>query len=85
MRQSRVFIVHEAEPRFFDRNFVFFVRSMGSLRPHGVLLAQKMHLCTLKDPYNNAEAHSFSLLYHRHRSEHGKVGNKCAKIGLKWP
>ena len=44
---------------------------MSSLRPHGALLAQKMHLCILKDPYNNVGAHGFSLLYHRLRSEDG--------------
>ena len=44
---------------------------MSSLRPHGALLAQKMHICILQDPYNNAGAHGFSLLYHRLRSEDG--------------
>ena len=28
--------------RVFDRNFVLFVHSKSSLRPHGALLAQKM-------------------------------------------
>ena len=55
---------------------MFFVRSKGSLRPHGALLAQKMHLCILKDPYNNAGAHGFSLLYHRLCSEDGGLETK---------
>ena len=61
---------------FFDRNSLLFVHSISFLRPHGALLAQKMHLCILKDPYNNAGAHGFSLLYHRLRSEDGGLDTK---------
>ena len=52
---------------FFDRNSLLFVHSISFLRPHGALLAQKMHLCILKDPYNNAETHDFGPLHHRLR------------------
>ena len=61
---------------FFDRNSLLFVHSISFLRPHGALLAQKMHLCILKDPYNNAGAHDFGPLHHRLRSEHGEVDTK---------
>ena len=61
---------------FFDRNSLLFVHSISFLRPHGALLAQKMHLRILKDPYNNAGAHGFSLLYHRLRSEDGGLDTK---------
>ena len=70
---------------FFDRNSLLFVHSISFLRSHGALLAQKMHLCILKDPYNDAEAHDFGPLHHRLRSEHGEVNTKFAKISLKWP